>query len=237
MENQNFQVGGINFPLATSTGKSLLQDLDPGLFWLLDYFPSVIQEFLGDRWNQEVNAAGRSDLDGYVVHQAISYDPANFLSSNTFEFPLLAVFNTGSTKEYQTITLYREIRQFKLLYIMDPLDSVQTALLHPFLKGVEDVIVNRTLEGVDSNYRDGLPVWMVAGIESIGISNSQINNFTLDNKQSNQPFQVLMMNFDIAQIKGYKSGSLEDLAGSDATLDGYNSSGDVVITVETMEDV
>lgn len=156
-ENSFFNIGGISFPLATSTGQSLLSDLDPVLFRILDFYANIISLNLGSRWNQQVVLAGRPDLqnlDFISVGEATAYPVAGLLKENQYRFPLLQVYRDKETYLHRSAAWYTVEGEIKIIFSLPPLSSEQYELLYPFLGGVTKVLIDRTFMGYDEKYNN-----------------------------------------------------------------------------------
>src|SRR5579872_7429478 len=103
LERSTFKWGGVVYPLTSATTNALLQDADPAIFYALDFYASMLQQYLGARWSAECTRANRSDIGANVVQSKVPYDPSDYLTTEQLSFPLLAVYRTRSTEAEQSV--------------------------------------------------------------------------------------------------------------------------------------
>lgn len=177
-DNADFKVGGVQQPLGTSTGKALLQDGDPALFYALDFWQWLIETYPGPRLIAEVNAAGmttgsRSDPIRSAVAQAYPYQPQSEFRENQFAFPLLACYRTRTSSYRHTAGWESDRGGFELIYAIQPMTSGQLEVIYPLLHLVQQVLRKKTTQGFDPGYTPpggtlGQSPWTLAGVESVG---------------------------------------------------------------------
>lgn len=219
-----FKVGNTVFPLTTSLANSLLKDANPAVYYALEYFTAMLQTHLGDRWDLAVVAAGMPELVGKVVSYSVPYDPLPDLQSQQMTFPLLAVWEKESTTEQITNSWYHHQCVWHVSYTLPALTSAQKELLYPFLNAAKKVLVDRTEQGYDPAYEDGLTVWdeTHAGIEKIQVSSATFGNVSVDPK-TNLYLPALLLTLDVSIREGFDTSFLESFDGVDGyqLLDGY----------------
>src|SRR3974377_626799 len=103
LERSTFGWGSAVYPITSATANSSLQDIDPSLYYALDYFAAVLQTSLGARWAVECAAANRPDLASSVVASKVPFDPTQFLTETQFSLPILAVFRESATNDERTV--------------------------------------------------------------------------------------------------------------------------------------
>ena len=164
-----FSYGGTPFPLTAATTNSLLQDLDPPNYYILDYYQTVIATHLGARFLAELARTPAITSIPAVLAQYVPLDPTPWLLEQQFQFPLLAVYRGKTSFEDRTITWPHVTTEFQVQYILPPITGGQAERLIPILNGVAKVLDNRTEAMMDPAYQSGLRVWAAAGIESIRV--------------------------------------------------------------------
>ncbi len=177
MEDGYFTVGGIASPLAASTTRSLLQDADPVLYNILDFYEGVINLHMKARWNAEVALAGRADLTDLCVADKVPFDPTPYMQETQYKLPLLAVFRENEKYEWKTSGWYHITSKLNILWIMPPLSAGQAERMNAFRAHVTRTILDRTLMGFDSNYNDGYQPWRESGLEKISILKTDFGSF------------------------------------------------------------
>jgi hypothetical protein len=233
-ENTYFQDGYVESPITSSTANSLLQDADPAIYYMLDYFKAVIELHCQARWNAEVALCNRTDLVNKMVASTFSSDPSFYMTDDQLALPLLAVYRKSAEFEQMTAVFDHTITKAEVLYVLPPLTPAQADRLLPMLKHVVGVIRDRAMEGFDSAYNSGAKVWQLAGIESMSI-----DNCTFDNMQSADGsifLPTVTVNMTIKEAKGIVSGNFETLAGIDAQIDKTTPEDDDVTVAEFAEE-
>lgn len=227
-DHASFKFGGTTFPLTASTANSLLKDVDPALYYLLDYFAAVIQIHLGSRIAAECLAGGITVSSS--VANKIPLDPSPYLAESQYKFPLLAAYRENSVDSEHSTVLYHDSTEVGVQYILPPLSAGQAERLLPILRGVKAVLTNRTVQGFDPNYNSGALVWTLSGIEEIQVTKSSYGKYDFGGKLV---FPTLRMGFVVKEINSLPAGDLEDLEGLDINLDltdGTSTVSDVVQT-------
>lgn len=242
-ENEYFQIGNVASPVTGSSANPTLNDLDPALNAVLTFFPTVIEEHLGSRWDDEVTRLGLDSLSGSIVAQALPYDPLPLAKENAWQFPLFAVYPTRSTYEQTTQAWYHIRREMDVLYMMPPLRSEQGERLYPFITQIERVLVDRTNEGFD-DASGGFQHWKACGIERITIKDGTYGK--VPRMDSEEFFPTLQVRIEVVERRNPFVGNFEAFAGvlsgsidiASGSADGGDISGpvtDFITFQETIE--
>ena len=171
-----FQSGSVVYPLPTATGNTALQDIDPVLYRMIEFYKGVLPLHLGAYWNQCVTQVGRADLlniDWLNVGQAIHYAMPLLKSQAQYRFPLLSVFRDTERYQHLSIPKYETNANIQVIFALPPWAIEQLDVMDPFLKAVSNIILDRTFVGYDTNFNNGEPVWTESGLELIRIVKSQ----------------------------------------------------------------
>src|SRR5579864_2773715 len=173
------KVANTTLPLVSPGTQSLLQDADPALFWMLDFWASILATYIGTRL---VSAAGAmaaplSPVITQAVMQRYPWDPSDFLQDGQFQFPLLAAWRQQSDATQLTAACEHDKSVFGGAYILPPLNAGQMESLSPILSAAWKTIRKLTTQGFDPSYFPGGASsatpgpWSVAyaGIEEIGL--------------------------------------------------------------------
>lgn len=216
-----FAYGNVQFPLTTSTTNSLLQDLDPANYYLLDYYRTVIVTHLGARFAAELTRAPSITSIPSLLAQYVPLDPAPWLQEQQFKFPLLCVYRTKGTEDDRTIVWPHDTCEFAVQYILPPVTGGQAERLIPILNGITKVIDNRTESMMDPTYQSGLRVWAAAGIESIKVKESAYARYDAVNGQA---FPCVMLKLLVKErVMPPAAGAFQTFGGIDAAVDEYSS--------------
>lgn len=147
----SFEYGRTYFPLAASaSGSTLLQDADPAIFYLLEFYASVLNTHMGERFLAEAASASAGRITSAVA-ETIPLNPETFLTSENFSFPLLCAARLSSRFVYQGQQKFA-VSRVKVDYVLPPLTGGAAELLTPILHAVAAIIDNRTERGFDPSY-------------------------------------------------------------------------------------
>lgn len=168
--------GGVQFPLSTTSPRTLLRDADPALFYALDFYTFVLKQYIGPRFVAACAAANVRGSDGNlvstIVQTALPYDPGPHLRDAQFALPLLSVFRKSAAGRYKTTMISLEENQWGVLLMLPVLDASQAEGVMPILHAVELLLENRTEQGYDPNYTapdgaQGQQAWSLSGLAEI----------------------------------------------------------------------
>lgn len=217
-----FQVGNVIFPLTNTSGNDLIKDGDPLIYNLLQFYKSVINTYLGDRWLSAATAAGLTDAKNTLITkpimQLVPYNPADFLEESQYKFPLLSAARTKETFKEKTRTWYEVSCQLQILYMLPPLTASQMYQLDTFRSLVRSVLLDRLELGYDPHYNNGELVFQTAGIEQIALVKSDY--IGLENPKNIKTFfPSIMLTFDVKERRNQVVNSFPDLTGIDGEVD------------------
>lgn len=212
-----FSYGGTAFPLTAATTNSLLQDLDPPNYYILDYFQSVITTHLSARITAELARSPVVTSMTSVLAATVPLDPTPYLSEEQLKFPLLAVYRTKATMEDRTITWPHYTCEFIVQYILPPITGGQAERLIPLLNGIVKVLDNRTEAMMDPGYLSGLRVWAAANIESIRVTEAAFARYE---QVGNLSFPCVSLKLLVKErVMASVAGAFQTFTGIDAAID------------------
>lgn len=176
-----FEVGGVVQPVALDGGAGLLRDSDPALYFALDFWTWVVNNYPGPRIVQAAQAAGLTTPGGQAVtaavQQAYPYDPSSYELESQFRFPFLAAYRTRARSTRLTASYEDDRTEFQLLYVLPPLDAAAAERLLPALTSVYKALRHATTQGWDPGYTPpggtlGGQPWSAAfaNLEEIGLT-------------------------------------------------------------------
>lgn len=128
-----FKIGGVWYPLrgtgndATSTGISVVRDVDPGTFYLLRFFERLLNWGISDGVAAVLPALlPGGPTQGIAVRQTTTVDPMVWLRAHTWSFPLLALYPvTDEPARDRTGTWSQTTTAYKLAYVLPPMTTEQ----------------------------------------------------------------------------------------------------------------
>lgn len=206
-----FKYGGANFPLTTSTANSLLQDADPSLYYVLDYFASVINTHLSERLLVETQRAPAIPAITAAVAAVVPYDPTPYLQEQNFRFPLLAIHRVKEKNIWKAVGIMDDESEWAVDYILPPLTGGQMERVSPILRSVGRVLVNRIENKMDPSYRDGADVWALANLEEIWLEEASYGGFVAG---SNLMFPAFRGKLRVKECDIVESVITQPIAGS-----------------------
>ncbi len=224
-----FQVGGVTYPLTTTSGNDLLVDADPLIYNYLQFCKSIIRTYCGARFAQDATKANLIDVNGTLitspVMQVVPYSPADYLQEVQFKFPLLSLDRISETYADKTAQWYEVSCKMQMLYILPPLTAAQQYQLSYFRKNVRDILLDRIQLGYDPHYNNNELVFKTAGIDQISmVKGDYIPIETVLKSGVKTFFPTLMITFDVKERKNQILHSFPDLTGIDGYVqisDGY----------------
>lgn len=220
LEDGYFGYSSIVSPITSSLANSSLKDLDPALYYAIDYFTNIIKKHAGSRWDAE-SALVRTDLVGKIVNQTLPYDPLPFPQQNQFRFPLLAVYRTEEDYEWKVISKDHITCVFDVLYILPPLEVEAAERLYPFLSFIGKALLERTKQGFDTNINSGEQYWHESGIEEIGFIGSTYGKAPVV-LNSNIQFPLISMQLKVVERLTPQLQNYQSFAGSDMNIEVAN---------------
>jgi hypothetical protein len=219
-----FQRGAVSFPLPLgSGGDTLLQDADPAIYFILDYFQFEVRNFIEDRLVQDAALAELGGMQGILhgVGETCSFDPEPFLSQDQFSFPLLGVWRKTTQWRQETASYEGSKTEISVLYAFQPMTAGQMERLAPTLHALAEMFSHQTTQGWDPLYTppggyEGEQPWALAlaGIEEIGLTGCTYGRMPV--KGADMVFPAVLIDGYIIERDNYvKTGGT--YAGADIT--------------------
>ncbi len=217
-EEHTFKQGGVTFPLPTSlgvggTGLTVLEDADPAIFHALAFFQAMLEMHVGARWAEAAAVAG---LPTAIVAQSMPYDPADYLHTRQFKFPLLAVFRTRERFDQKSTWRDMSAGTWVVQWSLPPLDAAQAEQLTPFLHAVAAVIRRKTVWNYDEQHNGGEMVWEIAGVQSatpIGVTYGAMQGV------DGLHFPSAILEIQVDEREMDVPEAFEDIGGMDTSVD------------------
>lgn len=225
-----FQRGAVALPLPATSINTLLQDADPAIFYLRDYFQFEIEQFAGARLIAAASAAG-VPVTAAVV-STCSYDPERYLRQEQYGFPLLGVWRKSAKSTQETASYEGDHVPFSVLYALPPLTAAQMEAIYPILSAIYKTLSHQTTQGWDPAYTPpggvlGEEPWNIAlaGVEEIGITDGVWG--AMPAKGSEMYFPALLLDGYFIERDNYiKTGGT--YSGADLTVDLVANDGTIV---------
>jgi hypothetical protein len=143
--------GAVRFPLPTGTGNTLLQDADPTVFYLLDFFTWCFRQYLGARLLEAAAGAELAGITDAVLGQG-SFDPYPHLQETQMPFPMLAVYRTTSDFVDRTVSKRQDTSTLILAYVLPPMAGSQLEQVGPILHAAKGLVNRKCVERQDDAY-------------------------------------------------------------------------------------
>lgn len=162
---KKFKVGGVTYPLTAATTNSLLRDGDPALYYALQLFEAVIEEYIGARLLAEA-ALVKLNFPS-AVERAIHYEPSPHLQAHDMVFPLFALYRSEETWERETVSFEKATSVWSWAYVLPPMTPRQIEKLDPILHNVASIVSITAMQSFDPNWEDGKTLRDLAGIQKM----------------------------------------------------------------------
>lgn len=157
--------GGVEYPLTSSTSESLLKDADPAIYYALDLFETVINEYVGARLLAQ---AAIEDLNfPSAVERTLHYEPSPFLQAHDMVFPILALYRSEDAWDQHTVSFEKDASVWSWCYILPPLTPRQIEQLNPILRSVAVVISTFAMQSFDPSWQEGKTLRDLSGIQKM----------------------------------------------------------------------
>ncbi len=162
---RRFKIGGVEYPLTADTTNTLLQDGDPALYYALDLFETMLDEYIGER------LLAQAALLGYnfpsAVARAIHYEPSPFLQAHDMAFPLFALYRSEEAWDRHTVSFEKATSIWSWAYVLPPLEPVAIERLSPIIQNVAKVISIAAMQSFDPNWQQNQTLRDLSGIQSM----------------------------------------------------------------------
>jgi hypothetical protein len=154
--NSALKVSAFSAPLPSPSANTSLQDADPSVFFALDWFSYLINNYLGARIAYEAAQCGLLTPDGKPIQAVAQRYPYLLtdaqLQENQFKFPLLSLGRTRTLTGRKTAGWEHDRGFFDLVYALPPLFPGQTERLLPLLQAVYATLRKKTTFAWDPGY-------------------------------------------------------------------------------------
>lgn len=218
-----FQIGAVVSPVTTSLTNTLLLDVDPALNATLKFLTSVLKTHFEARFLATAASVNYKQGDGTafvdLVPSIVHYDPAPFLVTAQYKFPMLALFRTKTTKvEDHSFAYQMKESLWNLYFILPPFDVRQAVALTPMFNEIENVIINKLKLRHSPTYQSNDLILDNAGICDISVLNSELGEYkVLKDGGKEVVYPTLAMELKVTERQNYVAEPL--LSGIDVTQD------------------
>jgi hypothetical protein len=222
-----FKYGVVQYPLPAAgsglggAGASLLRDADPAIFYLLEFYKSILETHLGARFLAEVANCSASQIPA-IVAETLPLDPTPYLTEEFIHFPLLAAYRKGSRPEWIGRTKH-SVDEIEVVYVLPPMQVGAAERLLPALKAVHSILDNRTEQGFDPAYTPTAPTgtlgevwWQRAGVTSAGVIRASYGGFAGGEPEF---FPAITLTIEIKERSDFALSEFEELGSVDVNID------------------
>jgi hypothetical protein len=223
---QGAKYGAVEFPLPAQgsgiggAGATLLQDADPALFYLLEFYAACIKHHIGSRLLSEVASVGADDVITSAVADTAPVNPEDFLVDTHFRFPLLCAYRKES--KFENIGQHKNsIGEVEVAYVLPPLGPGEAERLLPILRAVAMLLDNRTELGMEPSYTPtgavrGYPVWGLTGITKIEVKSVEYGGYAPTEKLF---FPSVVLKLEITEESDLVVNEFEIMEAADVNID------------------
>lgn len=157
-DNASFEFGGVVYPLTSALTNSLIRDVDPAIYWALDYWKTVLNTHLSARLAAQAAAIGAPITTAVLATSHIDPGP-RLIDHPEHHWPLLATYRLKDVFTQHTITWDSSDSEWEIAYVLPGLAWSQSLLLLPILRAVAVTIRNRTEAMWDPSWNSGAKPW------------------------------------------------------------------------------
>ena len=233
LERGAFRFGAATFPLDPSTANSLLEDADPALHETLLFLTSVLNTHIGPRLSAQAGLLGLTIP--HAVESTFAFDPAPFLLSNRFKFPLLCVYRQKDVWDEQTIAYDKSTSTWLFAYVLPPLTFDQARAVQPVLRAVSVVLRRAVHMGWDPAYRAGDSAWTVAGLQKASMVDASYGAYGPVVDQLDEFYRALTGTFTVLEREQPLLTAFDNFGGADIAIDHNDGDGTSVVDAVLLE--
>ena len=224
LELGTFRIGNTVYPLDGYITNSLLKDADKPLYYLLDFFSSVLNTYAGDRWTNEVARAKLTSQIPRIVGMKFPNNPFPYLQDTGIKFPLLAVYRVEGKMLEKTISFSRTQSNLEVVWVLPPLTMSQMEMIGPFLNSVKEILYNRSEVPADPNYNSKFNWGDAAGFDWL-----QMTDYTrmmIPHTTTNLPMEAIVLKLAIRERDFPVDEQYIEFDGLDTDIDLINNPND-----------
>ena len=157
--------GGTEYPLKASTTDSLLKDADGPLYYALQLFEAVIEEYAGERLLAQAALEGLNFPS--AVERTLHFEPSPFLQSHDMVFPLFALYRSEEQWDQHTVSFEKDTSVWSWAYVLPPLTPRQIEQLNPILRSVAVIVSSFAMQSFDPSWEAGKTLRDLSGIQKM----------------------------------------------------------------------
>lgn len=170
-----WKVGGVEYPLTSTTTNALLRDADPALHFAIELFTSVLNTYVKPRLLAQ---AALENLNfPSAVEKSLHFEPTPFLLSDQLVFPLFCLYRTEEQWSELTGAHDKNTSTWEWAYVLPPMTPRQIEQLHPILRTVAVTISTFAQQSFDPDYESGATLRDLAGIQRMTAGPVRYGNF------------------------------------------------------------
>lgn len=154
--------GGVEYPVTDATSESFLKVADPALYYAIELFSAVIEEYAGPAL---LARAAVEDLRfPSAIARTIHYEPSPFLLSDDLQFPLFCLYRSEEAWDRQSMSADKDDSIWTWAYVLPPLTPRQIEKLNPALRMISVVVSSFAMQSFDPHWEGGKTLRDLAGI-------------------------------------------------------------------------
>jgi len=216
----SFSHGAVKFPLLVGTGQTLLRQVDPTIFFLIDFFRWAIRHYAGEKFVSAAQNAGLTDIDD-AVRATSAMDPVPYLLQSHMRFPFLAVYRTDAEFEERTMTRRQDASTIVVAYVLPPMVPSQAEQVAPITKAIASIIDRMVVSLGDPLYAppgfsmgDSIARTEITGLSDLDVVRSDFGSWP-GGKDLYFPAVVLTLsavessNYDLADLPPFNSAAAD----------------------------
>lgn len=215
-DQRQFKHGGVEYPLTASTANTLLKDADPGLYYALLLFESVLNTYVGPRLRAQ---AAIHDLRfPSAVEKTLHYEPTPFLLADDLAFPLFCLYRSEEAWAERTVHFGESMAVWEWAYVLPPLGPAETEALHPILRTVAVVMREFAARSWDPDYSSGQTLRDLSGIQKMVPGPVSYGKLELVDKQD-KFWRAITGKLFVRERDDIVAAAFDSFDGADVSLD------------------
>lgn len=221
-----FAIGNSVYPSQLNIGQTPLQQLNPQLYYTMDFFANCLRFDIGGVWSQTVaglqsQGLGKDFLTNICSPTYVGYDPMPFLIESNYEFPLLAIYPVeGKTTELSRTAHVKSVGQYEILFILPAVNADEMEYVAPFLLASRDVIWRRGEWMFHPLYNGGQNIGPLTGFSKAGIHGWKVCNIPA---KTNLQMPTLVLNYEMYETDKDVQGLYPNTNGLDTHINLQNT--------------
>lgn len=215
---KKFKLGGVTYPLKTSTDNALIEDADPALHHALALFTFALKKYVGPRLIAEAKKVDALKLPS-AVEASIAYEPSPFVLAADIVFPIFCMYRIEEEWQRQLPSHVRSISTWEWAYVLPPLTPAGIKAVQPILRSVAVTMAMFAFSSFDPAFEGGKTLRALAGIDSIKPGPTRYGDFEKLEGEGSKWWRAVTGQLIVEERDEFVVSEMDYFEGVDITLD------------------